>query len=232
MITFTTPIWLSPNRIKGAFEVFDEKITFLSERLVQADSDKNFYRNTRMRAIALSIAVIATAILTSYLSFTIGLPALVSWAISPAFTPGVAIGLSIGTFALTVLGGYALKYYLDYLEFRFSDITASQQSDQCTLQFWKDGNKGLVLLFEEKFALYSMALQEDYSNDAFGSMCILDPTIPDLGEDGKQSYWNANKKRFQKIKNKFDEFCDTDLYKESRELVSEDTIFFNPVFGS
>ncbi len=231
MTTAITSIWLSPNRVERVFEGFDKKITFLSERLEQADSNKNFYRNTRMRAIAVSIGIIATAILATYLSFTIGLPALVSWAISPAFTPGIATGLSIGTFALTVLGGYALKYYLNYLEFRFSDITASQKNDQCSLQLYSDVNRAVSLLFAEKWNLYLVATNEQYTDNAFTCMRLLDPTIPDLGEEDRQSYWDANKERFRKIRDKFDEFRGTSLYKEVLELASQQSDFLYSLFS-
>ncbi len=115
--------------------------------LLQQNKDPNFYRNQRMRAIALSIAVIASAILVSYLSWGAGIPTLIC-----------LIGIPTGCNLVAC----------------FSDIFASYEKDQEKLdqEFIQ-----LIEPLEERRKLYEAATAERYSEEAFTALRTLDPTI-------------------------------------------------------
>ncbi len=121
-----------------------KKQAFLLER---NQKNPNFYRNQRMRAIALSIVVIAGAVLASYLSWGAGIPALTC-----------IIGIPAGC----------------NLVLCFSDIFASYEKDQEKLT---QERIQLIQSLEERRKLYEAATPEQYSEKAFTALRALDPTI-------------------------------------------------------
>ncbi len=121
-----------------------QQTTFLLERNIK---NPNFYRNQRMQAIARSIAVIAGAVLASYLSWGAGIPTLTC-----------IIGIPAGF----------------HLVLCFLDIFASYEKD---LEKLTQERIQLIQSAEERRKLYETATAGPYSEEAFNALRALDPTI-------------------------------------------------------